>query len=150
MVMHARKPQRVNDGYFEKHQSHSYQSSKYSSKRDYERDRSSNYRDRDLSPSGGGGPLNNVSQRLSQTTMNNGNSASYRSQSPEIDSPSSRGHGSHDIRDRDHRGSDRFSYMQKMRDRDRDVYKKEKYSTGELLKEISIEICTRHTNLKGI
>lgn len=34
------------------------QSSKYSSKRDYERDRSSNYRDRDLSPTGGG-PLNN-------------------------------------------------------------------------------------------
>ena len=73
-----------------------------------------------------------VSQRLSQTAMNNGNSASYRSQSPEVDSPSSRGHGSHDIRDRDHRGSDRFSYMQKMRDRDRDVYKKDKYSTGEL------------------
>ncbi|TMW47375.1 hypothetical protein DOY81_007548 [Sarcophaga bullata] len=153
MVMHARKPQRMNDGYFEKHQSHSYQfmsatnsialditttlaaecnknaaavglcrlvdSSKYSSKRDYERDRSSNYRDRDISPAGGGGPLNN------------GNSSSYRSQSPEIDSPSSRGHGgSHDIRDRsDHRGGgDRFPYIQKMRDRERDIYKKDKYS----------------------
>ncbi|KAI8128336.1 WW domain-containing adapter protein with coiled-coil like protein [Lucilia cuprina] len=114
MVMHARKPQRMNDGYFEKHQSHSYQSSKYSSKRDYERDRSSNYRERDLSPAGGGGPLNN------------GNSSSYRSQSPEIDSPSSRGHGgSHDIRDR---GDHRFSYIQKMRDRERDIYKKDKYS----------------------
>ena len=98
------------------------QSSKYSSKRDYERDRSSNYRDRDISPAGGGGPLNN------------GNSSSYRSQSPEIDSPSSRGHGgSHDIRDRgDHRGGgDRFPYIQKMRDRERDIYKKDKYS-GEL------------------
>ncbi|KAM7347263.1 WW domain-containing adapter protein with coiled-coil wacky isoform 2-T2 [Cochliomyia hominivorax] len=117
MVMHARKPQRMNDGYFEKHQSHSYQSSKYSSKRDYERDRSSNYRERDLSPAGG--------------PLNNGNSSSYRSQSPEIDSPSSRGHGgSHDIRDRgDHRGGgDRFSYIQKMRDRERDIYKKDKYS----------------------
>lgn len=95
------------------------QSSKYSSKRDYERDRSSNYRDRDISPAGGGGPLNN------------GNSSSYRSQSPEIDSPSSRGHGgSHDIRDRsDHRGGgDRFPYIQKMRDRERDIYKKDKYS----------------------
>lgn len=97
-----------------------FQSSKYSSKRDYERDRSSNYRERDISPAGGGGPINN------------GNSSSYRSQSPEIGSPSSRGHGgSHDIRDRgDHRGGgggDRFSYI-KMRDRDRDIYKKDKYS----------------------
>ncbi|KAJ8668177.1 hypothetical protein QAD02_009840 [Eretmocerus hayati] len=31
MVMHARKPQRINDGYFEKHQAHPYQNSKYSS-----------------------------------------------------------------------------------------------------------------------
>uniref|UniRef100_A0A1A9WVJ2 WW domain-containing protein n=1 Tax=Glossina brevipalpis TaxID=37001 RepID=A0A1A9WVJ2_9MUSC len=132
MVMHARKPQRMNDGYFEKHQSHSYQSSKYNSKRDYERDRSSNYRDRDISPAGsvcGGGS--------SGGALNNGNSSSYRSQSPEIDSPTSRGghSNSHDIRDRgDHRGGgglcggDRFSYMQKMRDRDRDIYKKDKYS----------------------
>ncbi|XP_062138053.1 WW domain-containing adapter protein with coiled-coil homolog isoform X2 [Drosophila sulfurigaster albostrigata] len=136
--------------YFEKHTSHtSYQSSKYSSsKRDYERDRSSNYRDRDISPGagggggsgggggggsgGGGGPLNN------------GNS--YRSQSPDIDSPSSR---SHDLRERsDHRSggggggggggsggggggggsNDRYSFIQKMRDRERDVYKKDKYS----------------------
>uniref|UniRef100_A0A1A9UUH0 Uncharacterized protein n=1 Tax=Glossina austeni TaxID=7395 RepID=A0A1A9UUH0_GLOAU len=132
MVMHARKPQRMNDGYFEKHQSHPYQSSKYNSKRDYERDRSSNYRDRDISPAGsvcGGGS--------SGGALNNGNSSSYRSQSPEIDSPSSRGghSNSHDIRDRgDHRGGgglcggDRFSYIQKMRDRDRDIYKKDKYS----------------------
>lgn len=111
MVMHARKPQRMSDGYFEKHQSHSYQSSKYSSKRDYDREASSrsSYRERDNTPTGG--------------SLNNGNS-SYRSQSPEIDSPSSR----HDIRgDRD-RDRDRFSYIQKMRDRDRDVYKKDKYS----------------------
>ncbi|KAM8720572.1 hypothetical protein ACLKA7_006588 [Drosophila subpalustris] len=142
--MHARKPQRMNDGYFEKHTSHtSYQSSKYgSSKRDYERDRSSNYRDRDLSPgagggggggSGGGGGGGGGGN--SGGPLNNGNS--YRSQSPDIDSPSSR---SHDLRDRsDHRSggggggggggsNDRYSFMQKMRDRDRDVYKKDKYS----------------------
>ncbi|KAL9879398.1 WW domain-containing adapter protein with coiled-coil homolog isoform X1 [Glossina fuscipes] len=111
---------------------HIVDSSKYNSKRDYERDRSSNYRDRDISPAGsvcGGGS--------SGGALNNGNSSSYRSQSPEIDSPSSRGghSNSHDIRDRgDHRGGgglcggDRFSYIQKMRDRDRDIYKKDKYS----------------------
>ncbi|XP_031831681.1 WW domain-containing adapter protein with coiled-coil wacky isoform X2 [Nomia melanderi] len=31
MVMHARKPQRISDGYFEKHQAHPYQNAKYSS-----------------------------------------------------------------------------------------------------------------------
>uniref|UniRef100_A0ABD2VQY4 WW domain-containing protein n=1 Tax=Trichogramma kaykai TaxID=54128 RepID=A0ABD2VQY4_9HYME len=31
MVMHARKPQRISDGYFEKHQTHPYQNTKYSS-----------------------------------------------------------------------------------------------------------------------
>lgn len=121
--MHARKPQRMNDGYFEKHQAHPYQSSKYSSKRDYERDTSSrsstNYgRDRggDNSPStgGGGGGAGTGS------SLNNGNS-SYRSNSPDLDSPPR-----HDIRDRD-RDRDRFSYTQKMRERDRDVYKKDKY-----------------------
>ncbi|KAK0180655.1 hypothetical protein PV327_003018 [Microctonus hyperodae] len=30
MVMHARKPQRISDGYFEKHQAHPYQNAKYS------------------------------------------------------------------------------------------------------------------------
>ncbi|CAH1101960.1 unnamed protein product [Psylliodes chrysocephalus] len=35
MVMHARKTQRMNDGYFEKHQTHPYQSSKYSSSKSY-------------------------------------------------------------------------------------------------------------------
>ncbi|XP_033243396.1 WW domain-containing adapter protein with coiled-coil homolog isoform X3 [Drosophila miranda] len=145
--------------YFEKHTSHtSYQSSKYSSsKRDYERDRSSNYRDRDLSPGGsggggggggggtGGGGGSSSGNGGSGGPLNNGNS--YRSQSPDIDSPSSR---SHDLRDRnDHRGSgsggggggngggggsgrggsnERYSFIQKMRDRDRDVYKKDKYS----------------------
>lgn len=53
--MHPRKPQRLNDGYFEKHQSHLYQTSKRGSKRDYEREssRSTSYfrgNDRDLSP----------------------------------------------------------------------------------------------------
>lgn len=104
------------------------QNSKYSSKRDYERDRSCNYREHDVSPSNGNG----------SGLLKNGNNSSYRSQSPEINSPSSRGHTtSHDIRDRgDHRGggggggnSDRFTYVQKMRDRDRDreIYKKDKY-----------------------
>ncbi|XP_051170291.1 WW domain-containing adapter protein with coiled-coil homolog isoform X3 [Leptopilina boulardi] len=31
MVMHARKPQRISDGYFDKHQAHPYQNTKYSS-----------------------------------------------------------------------------------------------------------------------
>ncbi|XP_015116070.1 WW domain-containing adapter protein with coiled-coil homolog isoform X1 [Diachasma alloeum] len=31
MVMHARKPQRISDGYFEKHQTHPYQNAKYGS-----------------------------------------------------------------------------------------------------------------------
>ncbi|XP_014207369.1 WW domain-containing adapter protein with coiled-coil isoform X2 [Copidosoma floridanum] len=31
MVMHARKPQRISDGYFEKHQAHPYQNAKYGS-----------------------------------------------------------------------------------------------------------------------
>ncbi|XP_033318015.1 WW domain-containing adapter protein with coiled-coil homolog isoform X4 [Bombus bifarius] len=31
MVMHARKPQRISDGYFEKHQAHPYQNTKYNS-----------------------------------------------------------------------------------------------------------------------
>lgn len=76
-------------------------------------------RDRDQSPSIGG-----------QTNLNNGNS-SYRSNSPDLDSP-------RDSRDRDRSGgerSDRYqssSYIQKMKDRDRDRdYKKDKY-TGTL------------------
>lgn len=89
------------------------QGSKYSSKRDYEREassRSTNYmRDRDNSPSG----ANN---------LNNGTN-SYRSDSPELDSP-------RESRDRDRR--DRYqssSYIQKMKDRDRDRdYKKDKYT----------------------
>lgn len=109
------------------------QSSKYSSKRDYERDRSSNYRDRDISPGaggggGGGGSGGGGGGGGGGGPLNNGNS--YRSQSPDIDSPSSR---SHDLRDRsDHRsgggGSSERFFIQKMRDRDRDVYKKDKYS----------------------
>ncbi|XP_063703263.1 WW domain-containing adapter protein with coiled-coil homolog [Culicoides brevitarsis] len=92
MVMHARNKERI-DGYFEK----SYQNSKYSSKRDYDRDTNSrsNYRDRD-------------------SPINNGRGGSYRSISPECDSP-------RDRRDR-YQSS---SYSQKMRDRD---YKKDKYS----------------------
>lgn len=69
MVMHARKTQRIGDGYFEKHQAHPYQNSKYSSKGNYERER---MRERD-SP--------------------NGNS--YRSDSPECDSPRDRSSSYH-------------------------------------------------------
>ncbi|XP_034667654.1 WW domain-containing adapter protein with coiled-coil homolog isoform X5 [Drosophila subobscura] len=71
-------------------------SSKYSSsKRDYERDRSSNYRDRDLSPGGSGGGGGGGT----------GGGGGGRGGSNE-----------------------RYSFIQKMRDRDRDVYKKDKYS----------------------
>ncbi|XP_017779801.1 PREDICTED: WW domain-containing adapter protein with coiled-coil isoform X2 [Nicrophorus vespilloides] len=35
MVMHARKTQRMSDGYFEKHQAHPYQNTKYSSSKSY-------------------------------------------------------------------------------------------------------------------
>ncbi|XP_034943550.1 WW domain-containing adapter protein with coiled-coil isoform X2 [Chelonus insularis] len=35
MVMHARKPQRISDGYFEKHQAHPYQNTKYSGSKGY-------------------------------------------------------------------------------------------------------------------
>lgn len=67
-------------------------------------------RDRDNSPSGA-------------TNLNNG-TTSYRSDSPELDSP-------RESRDRD-RERDRYqssSYLQKMKDRDRDRdYKKDKYT----------------------
>ncbi|XP_014243933.1 WW domain-containing adapter protein with coiled-coil homolog isoform X2 [Cimex lectularius] len=94
MVMHARKPQRIGDGYFEKHQAHPYQNSKYSSK-NYDRDR---MRDRD-SP--------------------NGNS--YRSDSPECDSPRERSSSYHS----------KSVYMSKSRDKERenrDYKNREKYS----------------------
>ncbi|BET00418.1 Hypothetical protein domain [Nesidiocoris tenuis] len=88
MVMHARKTQRIGDGYFEKHQTHPYQNSnaKYSAKPNYERER---MRERD-SP--------------------NGNS--YRSESPDCDSPRDRG-GYH---------SKSSIYMSKSRDYKRDKY----------------------------
>ncbi|KAL1518186.1 hypothetical protein ABEB36_001847 [Hypothenemus hampei] len=63
MVMHARKTQRMSDGYFEKHQTHPYQSSKYASSKGYgsSSDRYEKFRD---SPNG-----------------------NYRSDSPESQSP---------------------------------------------------------------
>lgn len=68
-------------------------------------------RDRDTSPTSGA------------TQLNNGNN-SYRSDSPELDSP-------RESRDRD-RERDRYqssSYIQKMKDRDRERdYKKDKYT----------------------
>ncbi|XP_014291451.1 WW domain-containing adapter protein with coiled-coil homolog isoform X1 [Halyomorpha halys] len=95
MVMHARKTQRIGDGYFEKHQTHPYQNSKYSSKGNYERDR---MRERD-SP--------------------NGNS--YRSDSPECDSPRDRGSSYHS----------KSLYVSKSREKERenrDYKNREKYS----------------------
>uniref|UniRef100_A0A224XMD8 Putative spliceosomal protein fbp11/splicing factor prp40 n=1 Tax=Panstrongylus lignarius TaxID=156445 RepID=A0A224XMD8_9HEMI len=94
MVMHARKPQRIGDGYFDKHQAHPYQNSKYSSKGSYERDR---MRERD-SP--------------------NGNS--YRSESPECESPRDRSGAYHSK-----------MYMSKSRDKERenrDYKPRDKYS----------------------
>lgn len=87
-----------------------FQSSKYSSKRDYEREasnRSSYLRgnDRDLSPN----------SNVPSGTMNG---SSYRMDSPDLDSS----------RDRDR--SDRYqssSYIQKFKDRGRNDYKKDKY-----------------------
>ncbi|KAL0280517.1 UNVERIFIED_CONTAM: hypothetical protein PYX00_001786 [Menopon gallinae] len=67
MVMHARKPQRISDGYFEKHQAHPYQNSKYGSSKGSYAERYNHERIRD-SP--------------------NGNS--YRSDSPDSDSPRER------------------------------------------------------------
>lgn len=92
------------------------QSSKYSSKRDYEREassRSTNYlrgSERDLSPNScvPGGTLNNGSN-------------SYRSDSPDLDSP-------RDSRDRDRDRYQSSSYIQKMKDRGRSDYKKDKYA----------------------
>ncbi|XP_031627948.1 WW domain-containing adapter protein with coiled-coil homolog isoform X2 [Contarinia nasturtii] len=133
MVMHARKPQRLNDGYFEKHQSHPYQSSKYSSKnRDYEREassRSTNYirgSERDLSPSS-----NVPSGAL--------NGSSYRSDSPDLDSP-------RDSRDR----SDRYqssSYI-KIKDRGRSDYKKEKYIDKRDRRDRDAEHRTNHDRIE--
>ncbi|CAG9854105.1 unnamed protein product [Phyllotreta striolata] len=66
MVMHARKTQRMNDGYFEKHQTHPYQSSKYSSSKSY-------------------GSGNERYERIRDSP--NGN---YRSDSPDSQSPRDR------------------------------------------------------------
>ncbi|PNF20829.1 hypothetical protein B7P43_G12073 [Cryptotermes secundus] len=96
MVMHARKPQRINDGYFEKHQAHPYQNSKYSSSK-------GNY----------DGRYNHERMRDSP----NGNS--YRSDSPDSQSPRERNYQT------------KSSYLQKIREKereDRDYKSREKYS----------------------
>ncbi|KAK9878006.1 hypothetical protein WA026_020218 [Henosepilachna vigintioctopunctata] len=86
MVMHARKTQRMNDGYFEKHQAHPYQSSKYSSSKSYgsSSDRYDRIRD---SPNG-----------------------NYRSDSPDSQSP----------RDRERSYQSKNSYLQKIREKERE------------------------------
>lgn len=121
-----------------------FQSSKYSSKRDYEREasRSSNYvRERDNSPIGG--PVNNGKQQFKSIKLIFlikffclGNNL-YRTDSPELDSPrETRDRDRDRERDRENRSRDRdrdryqsSSYI-KMRDKDRerDGYKKDKYS----------------------
>ncbi|XP_069697694.1 WW domain-containing adapter protein with coiled-coil homolog isoform X3 [Periplaneta americana] len=96
MVMHARKPQRISDGYFEKHQAHPYQNSKYSSSK-------GNY----------DGRYNHERMRDSP----NGNS--YRSDSPDSQSP------------RDRNYQTKSSYLQKIREKERenrDYKTREKYS----------------------
>ncbi|XP_067002943.2 WW domain-containing adapter protein with coiled-coil homolog isoform X2 [Anabrus simplex] len=96
MVMHARKPQRITDGYFEKHQTHPYQNSKYSSSKGSYDGRYNHERMRD-SP--------------------NGNS--YRSDSPDSQSP----------RDRNYQTKN--SYLQKIREKERenrDYKSRDKYS----------------------
>lgn len=83
--MHARKPQRITDGYFEKHQTHPYQNSKYNnSKGNYE------------------GRYNHERMRDSP----NGNS--YRSDSPDSQSP------------RDRNYQTKSSYIQKIREKERE------------------------------
>ncbi|CAH0548079.1 unnamed protein product [Brassicogethes aeneus] len=86
MVMHARKTQRMNDGYFEKHQAHPYQNSKYSSSKGYgsSSDRYDRIRD---SPNG-----------------------NYRSDSPDSQSP----------RDRERSYQSKSSYLQKIREKERE------------------------------
>ncbi|XP_056638985.1 WW domain-containing adapter protein with coiled-coil homolog [Diorhabda sublineata] len=86
MVMHARKTQRINDGYFEKHQTHPYQSSKYSSSKSY-------------------GSSNDRYERIRDSP--NGN---YRSDSPDSQSP----------RDRDRTYQSKNSYIQKIREKERE------------------------------
>ncbi|XP_055301037.1 WW domain-containing adapter protein with coiled-coil homolog isoform X5 [Sitodiplosis mosellana] len=119
--------------YFEKHQAHPYQSSKYSSKRDYEREassRSTNYirgSERDLSPS----------SNVPSGTLNGG---SYRSDSPDLDSP-------RDSRDR----SDRYqssSYIQKIKDRGRNDYKKDKYVDKRDRRDRDAEHRTNHDRIE--
>lgn len=84
--MHARKTQRMNDGYFEKHQAHPYQSSKYSSSKSY-------------------GSSSDRYERLRDSP--NGN---YRSDSPDTKSP----------RDRDRSYQSKSSYLQKIREKERE------------------------------
>ncbi|CAH1963999.1 unnamed protein product [Acanthoscelides obtectus] len=86
MVMHARKTQRMNDGYFEKHQAHPYQSSKYSSSKSY-------------------GSSSDRYERIRESP--NGN---YRSDSPDSQSP----------RDRDRSYQSKSSYLQKIREKERE------------------------------
>uniref|UniRef100_A0A1B6L413 WW domain-containing protein n=1 Tax=Graphocephala atropunctata TaxID=36148 RepID=A0A1B6L413_9HEMI len=104
MVMHARKPQRISDGYFEKHQAHPYQvvnadsthlkNSKYTK---------GNYADRCKD------------ERMRDSP--NGNS--YRSESPDSESP------------RDRTYQSKGSFIQKVREKERenrDYKSRDKYS----------------------
>ncbi|XP_065339307.1 WW domain-containing adapter protein with coiled-coil isoform X2 [Cloeon dipterum] len=98
MVMHARKPQRINDGYFEKHQTHPYQNSKYGGSKSYSSDRSYGHDRMRDSP--------------------NGNS--YRSDSPDSQSPRERNYQSKNympkIRDKERDSRDYKSSRDKYSD----------------------------------
>lgn len=106
MVMHARKTQRISDGYFEKHQPHPYQvvsadsthlkNSKYSSSK------------------------GNYAERCKEDRMRDSpNGNSYRSDSPDSESP------------RDRTYQNKSSFLQKVREKERenrDYKPRDKYS----------------------
>ncbi|GLV45695.1 wacky [Carabus blaptoides fortunei] len=87
--MHARKPQRLNDGYFEKHQAHPYQNSKYSSSK---------------------GSYGSSGGERYERIRDSPNGNSYRSDSPDSQSP----------RDRDRAYQSKGSYLQKIREKERE------------------------------
>uniref|UniRef100_A0A8D8Q2M0 WW domain-containing adapter protein with coiled-coil n=1 Tax=Cacopsylla melanoneura TaxID=428564 RepID=A0A8D8Q2M0_9HEMI len=74
MVMHARKSHRINDGYFEKHQTHPYQNAKYNNS----------------------STKGNYSERYAHDRMRDSpNGNSYRSDSPDSQSPRDRERGAY-------------------------------------------------------
>ncbi|XP_004929878.1 WW domain-containing adapter protein with coiled-coil homolog isoform X1 [Bombyx mori] len=101
MVMHARKPQRISDGYFEKHQAHPYQ--KYNSKS--ERRVANEYVSSD--------------NRYTPLRSPNGNVSSHGHNTHSSQSSHSHHHYSHMADDRGYVTS-RNSYIQKIPEKERD------------------------------